>query len=778
GYDNANRLLYGDFKEYRSGWNNTANIDFSMKMGDGQNHASAYDENGNIKAMFQVGLLPTGASLPIDNLSYSYNPLSNKLAAVSDGIVGDTKLGDFTDKNTTGDDYAYDDNGNLTIDKNKNIQSISYNHLNLPYQVTVSPPPGGAGGGGTITYIYDATGNKLEKRTSENIPSEVGGSKQTTTTYLGNYVYENSVLQFFSHEEGRVRRIDDSRFTFDYFLKDHLGNIRMMLTDEPKQDNYPALTFEPENRATEMALYENADKSITVRPAAFGDETTNNAQVQLLKKDGQAIGGGKFLKVMTSDKISAMVDYYTPDNTIDNSSANGLSTVLNSLVSLIDNGGTVAGALHGTGSIVNRTLNNNADFTSFLSPQSGAGVENVPKAYLNILFFDEQMKFVSEGSTMVPVVTKGSRDQLIKTNIAAPKNGYAYVYMNNESNNLVYFDNLKVTHNRGPLLSEDHYYPFGLTTAGISFKASTFGGAENHLKYNGKEEQRKEFSDGSGLEWYDYGARFYDAQIGRWGHVDPLAEKYVVVSPYSFTSNNPILFVDKDGKDITPTTSFKSSSYYSMYQKLSTSNSVYKSYLAPFANNKQMNYNLDAGNVKRAGDNALATTQPKDWNNDIKKNGLGMVTAINTTTTTWQLNEKADITTNGITETRGINDAGRALVLLHEGGHAFLQSIGGDGFHTDMTNPIAGGEHSMMASGGYQEDILKGLTELRDAGGISMNDKDLTNLSFYGLQGTDSFDKQFGIKVTDRKSQEYSDAVKNVYNTVLNPLIYTEQKKN
>jgi hypothetical protein len=122
--------------------------------------------------------------------------------------------------------------------------------------------------------------------------------------------------------------------------------------------------------------------------------------------------------------------------------------------------------------------------------------------------------------------------------------------------------------------------------------------------------------------------------------------------------------------------------------------------------------------------------------------------------------------------------AGKALVLLHEGAHAFLQSIMGDDLHTDMSNPIARGEHNAMAGGGYQTDILKGLTELRDAGGLSMTDANLTNLSFYGLQGTDSFDKQFGITVTDRKSQEYADDVKNVYNTVLNPLICTEKEKN
>jgi RHS repeat-associated protein len=98
--------------------------------------------------------------------------------------------------------------------------------------------------------------------------------------------------------------------------------------------------------------------------------------------------------------------------------------------------------------------------------------------------------------------------------------------------------------------------------AGISSKAATTLG--NKYKYNGKEEQRQEFSDGSGLEWLDYGARMYDGQVGRFFTQDRFAEKYYMVSPYQYGFNNPIGNIDINGDYVFINSQDKDGNQYSV----------------------------------------------------------------------------------------------------------------------------------------------------------------------------------------------------------------------
>ncbi|WP_271767595.1 Ig-like domain-containing protein [Aquimarina algiphila] len=204
-YDNLNRLKYSSFIGGASG---SAQYD----MG------ASYDKNGNIKDLYRFDT--GGYSNVMDNLTYKYD-WGNKLLSVSD--TGNIK--GFNDRNTSGNDYDYDKNGNMTVDKNKGITNITYNHLNLPETVSISNNEGT----GDISYIYSATGAKLKKIA----PS---GSSLITTEYAGNYIYKNGTLEYMSTPEGYATP-EGSGYRYVYQYKDHLGNTRLSYTKNEATGN-------------------------------------------------------------------------------------------------------------------------------------------------------------------------------------------------------------------------------------------------------------------------------------------------------------------------------------------------------------------------------------------------------------------------------------------------------------------------------------------------------------------------------------------------------------
>ncbi|RXK86635.1 DUF6443 domain-containing protein [Filimonas effusa] len=558
-YDAANRLLLADFKQLAGdGWNNTAGLDFSVNMGaNGTDNGTAYDANGNILQMQQKGYIPGGGSDWIDNLQYHYFDYSNKLKAVGDQVDTDHKLGDFVDRNTGLDDYAYDVNGNLIKDKNKRIGedpagTIVYNHLNLPWLITVKDASGDIKG--TITYIYDAAGNKLEKRVEElPLAGNNYKNKHTYTTYLSGHVYENNVLQFLGQEEGRIRPQRDTKgsatgvYYYDYYVKDHLGNVRLTLTDEHQADAYPVATLENGTLEDEKRYYDIPAASRVTAGSVHYPYAEGNSYVESLNGNSNKTGTSILLKVMAGDKVNIAADSWYERSP---SSGDVSSLPVGELLSTLAGG--ISGAGGGSHSAAQLLEDGNLKngLTSFLVQKVDADYANngagKPKAYLNYVLFDEQLNAVisddGNNSGVSGVGDEGRQTPVGVSERLMTRNGYLYIFVSNETRGTdVVFDNLQVTHIRGPLCEETHYYPFGLTMAGISSRAA--GKLQNRFRFNGA----SEFNSDLGLEWYETSFRTYDATIGRFHQVDILAHYFEFGSPYCFVGNNPILYSDPSG---------------------------------------------------------------------------------------------------------------------------------------------------------------------------------------------------------------------------------------
>ncbi|WP_245706053.1 RHS repeat domain-containing protein [Catalinimonas alkaloidigena] len=164
--------------------------------------------------------------------------------------------------------------------------------------------------------------------------------------------------------------------------------------------------------------------------------------------------------------------------------------------------------------------------------------DDVPQAYLEWTWQDEEGRELRRDYRLIPVQGSSVDWLPLVAESVAERGGLVTVRLVNQSGLEVWFDDFKVDHHWQKVVQENHYYPFGMNLAGLDIQ----GTPDHRFQYNGKEKQ-----EALGLNWMDYGARYYDAQLGRWHAVDPAAELMRRHSTYNYAFNNPIQLIDPDG---------------------------------------------------------------------------------------------------------------------------------------------------------------------------------------------------------------------------------------
>ena len=199
--------------------------------GVGSEGGITYDQNGNILTLTRKYRGLTSTELPMDNLTYEY--IGNRVIAVDDSVNIKTTLNDFNDngwhalRDTTASviEYQYDMNGNMTSDRNRNLD-ISYNTLNLPEYIYND--------NGYIKYDYDHTGTLYEKYVNyTNTPL-----LNHIYRYYGDIVVDNDTIRQLFLPSGCYQFLNSGN-EFNYHIKDHLGNVRIVV--RPTEGNSPEI---------------------------------------------------------------------------------------------------------------------------------------------------------------------------------------------------------------------------------------------------------------------------------------------------------------------------------------------------------------------------------------------------------------------------------------------------------------------------------------------------------------------------------------------------------
>lgn len=527
-YDPISRLTSAAYSAKDAAGNDISGEDYSLP-------SVSYDINGNIKTLQRKGI-NSAAGQPVtyglvDDLQYKLKADNqavegNRLINVRDltvttsaqtvpGVARDFMEGNI-DPATI--EYLYDKSGNLTRDNNKKVTSIEYNYMGLPSQIVFNDD-----NNRRIVYRYDGAGIKRQRIIYTR---DAGGNPlpPITSDYVGGMLYVNNVLQFIPTAEGRwlpaevLPQSAAAQGAYEYHYTDHLGSLRMALRQVADVPAYTA-TMETSQAQIEEATFDNVS---TTRDATYFRTGSRAAKVNQQK----VLGPWRTLSLVKGDKVGAKAyGFYT-------GSSNTNRTPLQLFLQAYGGNYPVTGEKTGN----NYPRLQIGVSANIAQPTTTSGV---PVAYLKWLFYDNNGNLVPSASGIRQITTAATTSWellSIPATWQAPTDGSLQVFVANESETSVWFDDVEIKYTPDLIAQEVHYDPWGLELVGIGES----GNPECKWKF-----QNKEMEDALALFWQDFGARYYDPQLGRWHSVDP-ADQFA--SGYVGMGNNPVIGTDPDGR--------------------------------------------------------------------------------------------------------------------------------------------------------------------------------------------------------------------------------------
>ena len=451
--------------------------------------------------------------------------------------------------------YYYDIKGRVvkTVQSNPlggyDVAATVYTFTNKPATVTHTHTASGKTTRTEVyTYSYDHADRLLK------VEHTLGGTKIT----LADYAYDNlgrlqskslhgsatNKLTYAYNVRGWLTGISGSKFTQNLYYNTGTGTAKY-------NGSISSMTWKAGNESTIRGYKFTYDGFSRLMNATYGETAGINTNTNRFSENVTGYDKNGNIKTLQRYGQTAASSYGLIDNLTFTLGGNQLSRVDDAAAASAYNGGFEF--KDGVKQANEYTYDSNGNLTKDLNKGISTITYNVLNLPNMVTFSDgstiaytygadgTKLKTVHKtGSTTTTtdycgnVVYENGVQKLLLTDegyVTLSDGKYHYYLKDHQGNNRV------VINQSGTVEETNHYYPFG----GV-FASS---GNVQPYKYNGKEYDGKK-----GLNWYDYGARHYDAALGRFTTNDRFSEKYHSLSPYQYGANNPVNTIDINGDSL------------------------------------------------------------------------------------------------------------------------------------------------------------------------------------------------------------------------------------